>query len=686
DNDDILLTSGAGMLNDAGSPTVLNCTFRKNTTWTSYGASGFDDGNFSLESTYIYLPETSGAAVFNRGGSPTFQNCVFEENVCFGADASSAGAGVCNINGNPLLDGCVFRANVVTGFDNEYYGGAMANYGSSPRIRRCSFFENMAEFSYGGAIYSEESNPVLTDCMFRGNEAGHGAGGAMFIYWSDSTLTNCMFENREGGGIKSDFRSSLTVKECTFIGNSADLTGGAIENSGAWFNDPNSITLISDCVFTANSASRGGGIQNGWNRKNLSIVNCIFAGNASTSAGGGIYNYGCEQILSNCTFAGNSALEGEALASDLLNWQETPSNLQISNCIFRNGENGILNSENTIIAITYSDVEGGWPGEGNIDVDPLFVEPGYWDVNDVWVDGDYHLLPGSACIDAGDSSAVPPSVTTDLDGNLRIRGQAVDMGVYESLAVYFVDIDAEGANNGSSWADAFQRIEDALEVAQASNPKPADGATGVGITTDLSWITGSGAMSHDVYFGTVSPGVFQGNQVGTTFDPGTMTSGIKYYWRIDEVSTWDTTTGEVWSFTTDPGPPPSMPSVVATSSASEISIMDHCRFATFVLKNGVIMKGCYAGFGEPDPDARDIDAYKTVLSGDMNGDDVEVNDPCDLLTDPSRADNCYHVVTSRWIEPYGPNTVLDGFTITGGNADGQYPDWELGEGGGMYNR
>ncbi|MHC4286264.1 MAG: hypothetical protein ACYSWZ_25345 [Planctomycetota bacterium] len=72
------------MLNDAGSPTVLNCTFRKNTTWTSYGASGFDDGNFSLESTYIYLPETSGAAVFNRGGSPTFQNCVFEENVCFG--------------------------------------------------------------------------------------------------------------------------------------------------------------------------------------------------------------------------------------------------------------------------------------------------------------------------------------------------------------------------------------------------------------------------------------------------------------------------------------------------------------------------------------------------------------------------------------------------------------------------
>ncbi len=282
------------------------------------------------------------------------------------------------------------------------------------------------------------------------------------------------------------------------------------------------------------------------------------------------------------------------------------------------------------------------------------------------------------------------------------------MGVYESSPVYFVDIDAEGANNGSSWADAFQRIEDALEVAlvgveirvaqgvyrptppspeQASNPKPADCATSVSTMADLTWIAGSGTMSHDVYFGTASPGVFQGNQISTTFDPGTMAPGKTYYWRIDEVSTWDTTTGEVWSFTTDPGPPPSMPSVVAADSTSETSITDHCRLATFELKDGVILKGGYAGFGEPDPDARDIDVYKTILSGDMNGDDVGVNDPCDLLTHSSRVDNCYHVVTAVDISYYGgPNTILDGFTITGGNADGQYPDWELGRGGGMYNK
>ncbi|NIP25716.1 MAG: hypothetical protein GWN67_15465, partial [Phycisphaerae bacterium] len=382
DSGDILFTSGAGMLNDAGSPTVLNCTFRKNTTWTSYGVSGFDNGNFSPESTYIYLPETSGAAVFNRDGSPTFQNCVFEENVDFGADAYSAGAGVCNINSSPLLENCIFRANVVTGFDSGYDGGAMANYNSSPLLRNCSFIDNWADYSCGGAIYNEQSNPILENCTFRNNKSGT-SGGAVLVSGGKSKLTGCTFDenasyfgggicigdglatltdcaftdNRasDGGALYSDFRNSLMLKGCTFIRNRADGYGGAIENSGAWYNDPNSITLIADCVFTANSAYLGGGMHNGWNRKNLTVVNCLFTGNEASHAGGGIYNYGCEEILSNCTFAGNLALEGDALASDLLYWQESPSNLQISNCIFRNGENGILNSENTIVTITYSD-------------------------------------------------------------------------------------------------------------------------------------------------------------------------------------------------------------------------------------------------------------------------------------------------------------------------------------------
>jgi hypothetical protein len=90
------------------------------------------------------------------------------------------------------------------------------------------------------------------------------------------------------------------------------------------------------------------------------------------------------------------------------------------------------------------------------------------------------------------------------------------------------------------------------------------------------------------------------------------------------------------------------------------------RTATFDLINGVTITGGYAGYGEPDPNARDIDAYQTILSGDLSGDDQP-----DFV---NNGENSYHVVTGSGTEP---NAILDGFTITGGNADIS--------GGGMYN-
>jgi glycoprotein endo-alpha-1,2-mannosidase len=87
---------------------------------------------------------------------------------------------------------------------------------------------------------------------------------------------------------------------------------------------------------------------------------------------------------------------------------------------------------------------------------------------------------------------------------------------------------------------------------KATNPNPANIATGVSINATLSWTAGSGATSHDVYFGTTSPGAFQRNQTDTTFSPGTLAKNTTYYWRIDEHNAGGTTTGDVWSFTTVP--------------------------------------------------------------------------------------------------------------------------------------
>ena len=114
--------------------------------------------------------------------------------------------------------------------------------------------------------------------------------------------------------------------------------------------------------------------------------------------------------------------------------------------------------------------------------------------------------------------------------------------------------------NGSSGSTvhslaAFAPSETAVPPppGKATSPNPANGATSVSINADLSWTAGSGATSHDVYFGTnPTPGAgeFKGNQTGITYDLGTLSYNTTYYWCIDEKNAGGTTTGNIWSFTT----------------------------------------------------------------------------------------------------------------------------------------
>ena len=143
---------------------------------------------------------------------------------------------------------------------------------------------------------------------------------------------------------------------------------------------------------------------------------------------------------------------------------------------------------------------------------------------------------------------------------------------------------------------------------KAGNPSPARNATKVSTLADLSWVGIIEANSHDVYFGTVSPGTFQTNTTAATFDPGRMNPSTVYYWRIDEVNDLldpNVFTGDVWSFTTGP--------VVATIPSPANGAINVSTSSILSWTAGVTAASHDVYFGTADPpapiDNRDANSY-----------------------------------------------------------------------------
>ena len=296
----------------------------------------------------------------------------------------------------------------------------------------------------GGGMFNDNSRLSLTHCTFKGNSAYYGGG--MFIYNSDLTITNCTFSGNSGKGMHS-WESNVTLTNCTFSGNS----------DGGMYNWLSKVTLT-NCMFSRNSGDLyGGGMEN--NGGSPILNNCTFFGNTSLDYGGGMFNSVSSPTIANCTFAKNTAQVGNALYVSLTS-KENQYTVQLTNCILWDGSNEVWNTDDSIINITYSDVQGGFPGKGNIDSDPCFADPGYWDPNgtpdylddDFWVDGDYHLKSQagrwtsasliepdaneggwtkddvtSPCIDAGDQSN-PIGLESFPNGGI------INMGAYGGTA------------------------------------------------------------------------------------------------------------------------------------------------------------------------------------------------------------------------------------------------------------
>jgi hypothetical protein len=341
------------------------------------------------------------------GDYPTIQaaiNAAFNGDTVLVADGTYTGNGnrdidflgkaitVCSENGpeNCIIDcqnsgrGFYFHnlegpASMLEGFTItnghvESRGGAIRLLCSSPTIRSCIFYDNSSGIN-GGALHCGYagscgllSNPTVIDCVFIENTCYSGAGGGA-VY---------------GSSTGAEFRN------CVFERNSANRCGGAVYGSSATF---------INCVIKNNTASEQGGGFDFWGN-HATLINCTIVGNSAGTYGGGI---SCG-YLSRPTIFNSIIWNNEAVSMPQ---------------IYLSGGN--LSSS---ALISYTDVQDGWPGTGNIAVDPLFVNSD---------DNNYHLLPGSPCIDTGDPNYVAGPNEIDLDGNPRVLNGRIDMGAYEYI-------------------------------------------------------------------------------------------------------------------------------------------------------------------------------------------------------------------------------------------------------------
>jgi len=309
-------------------------------------------------------------------------------------------------------------------------GGIYSSYYVQPTLTRCTFNGNSASSFGGGMVNSNNSHASLTDCSFDSNSAVT-EGGAMYNWRSSPTLNDCVFRGNtagtQGGAIIIYEDGSPTFTRCTLADNAAGLIGGAI------YCYDNCWPTLTDCEITGNTACDwAGGIYSS-NYSNPRLNNCMISSN-SASFGGAMFcfNWGHATLI-NCTAVNNMAELGPMLGCDS-SYQMYPNNVVMANCILWNGTDQIWNNDGSTLTFTYCNIQGGWTGTGNIDFDPLFVDP----MND-----DYHLRAGSPCIDAGDNDAVPIDITSDLDGNPRFVDDPgrydtghgtpplVDIGCYE---------------------------------------------------------------------------------------------------------------------------------------------------------------------------------------------------------------------------------------------------------------
>ena len=336
-----------------GAPLIEDCVFvdlgkSQSSSHTTRSAIQANSTSLTIRGcTFMRCEGNTVLQTAGIGGKVTIENCLFQEN-------NSVWTAV--------------RVADLEATDCRF----ISNYGKPPAVDatgvlvNCEFRDNQAigNYSEAGAIIGSLD---CRNCSFIDNHCDSGPGAARV---NNSTFEDCEFLRNSGWAGGAASAANSTFSNCKFMDNFARSSGGAISSTAGPLD-------IYRCLFVRNYASNHGGALFLSNNSPTEILHCTLVENHSDSNYGAIYSY---------AFAGdsirNSIAWGNTAGSSEPNWRD--------------------------VITEYCDVEFGKPGIGNIDQDPLFVDP----AND-----DLRLQPTSPCVDAGD-----PNTELDFDGSLPDLG------------------------------------------------------------------------------------------------------------------------------------------------------------------------------------------------------------------------------------------------------------------------
>lgn len=497
----------------------------------------------------------------------------------------------------------------------------------------------------GGGILNSNSSPVINQCCFIGNYAYFGGG--ILNFECSPKITNCTFESDSAlhqGGAIFNYHTLLTLTDCTFTGNRAN-EGGAICNF------VNNSLFIEHSSFFNNTGESGGGIYN--YQSNPSVDGCVFEGNdVGNEYGGAIYNYESSPTYNGCIFRKNHAKYGGGIYNGM------NSSAVIQNCLF------VKNS---------AEYGGG--------IENFRSSPGI--VNCTFYGNFIDNYLGGAAVGNDEESApviknsiFQDNYRTSDDSLVNIYDGDLEKVTYCSFYLDHIIYPGEGniyyyaAFTDTSGIDGITGTDDDDFSLKKKSPCIGVGTATGAPTTDIRGLTRGTPPDLGAYENELDVPKYKiiyvkagatGKNDGTSWTDA-YTSLLP---ALNEATNYD----QVW---------------VARGIYKPTTGTD--RSISFSMKKMVKIVGGFAGTEAELSFRKNYgpgEANETILSGNIGN-------------EADRNDNSYHV----FYHPEGllldSISILDGFTISDGNASGSNADkwetdewntyeWETFYGGGMYN-